>query len=138
PFGAIDGLVTEGFFAGAWTGSGINSSTAADDPTHHYGVGVVQATDLFTSYPASFGGQTIDSSSILLRYTYYGDVNLDHKVDLTDFTFLAAHFNSQNSRWTWGDFNFDDQTDLTDFTFLAANFNRSLPAASSPPPTTTA
>jgi hypothetical protein len=30
---------------------------------------------------------------VLVRYTLYGDGTLNHNVDLTDFTFLAAHFN---------------------------------------------
>ena len=66
---------------------------------------------------------------MLVSYTYYGDANLDRKVDLTDFTFLAANFNAAGSPpWSGGNFNYDSIVELTDFTFLASNFNKSLSA----------
>jgi hypothetical protein len=130
PFAQIDHFTTSGFFAGAWNGAGINSSTAAADSSHRTGVGIAEARDLFGAFPATFAGASIDRSSVLIRYTLYGDVNLDRRVDLTDFTFLAANFNSQSGRWSMGDFNFDDRVDLTDFTFLATNFNQVSPASS--------
>src|SRR5436190_8031161 len=57
-----------------------------------------------------------------------GDSNLDAKVDLTDFTALAANFNGTAKHWAQGDFNYDTKVDLTDFTFLASNFNKTLAA----------
>jgi hypothetical protein len=49
-------------------------------------------------------------------------------VDLTDFTFLAANFNTTSgATWLQGDYNYDGKVDLTDFTFLAANFNQTAP-----------
>src|SRR5205814_10516460 len=89
------------------------------------------ASSIFSSFPASFGYQTnVDSTSLLVRYTLYGDANLSGNVDLTDFTFLAANFNGTSKNWLQGDFNYDDKVDLTDFTFLASNFNKSLPGSS--------
>src|SRR5207248_4808196 len=74
-------------------------------------------------------GLSVDNSSVLIRYTLYGDANLSGKVDLTDFTFLAANFNGTNKSWLQGDFNYDGNVNLTDFTFLASNFNQMLPTA---------
>jgi hypothetical protein len=54
------------------------------------------------------------------------------RVELTDFTYLAASFNGSPTPWTHGDFNYDGKTDLTDFTYLASNFNQPLPAAPLP------
>src|SRR5207253_3615493 len=63
-------------------------------------------------------------------YTYAGDSNLDRRVDLTDFTYLAANFNKiGGAAWMQGDYNYDSNVDLTDFTRLASNFNQTLPAA---------
>src|SRR5439155_4968720 len=76
--------------------------------------------------PASFAGWSVDSTSVLVRYTLAGDSNLDHKVDLTDFTFLAANFNGTGRNWLQGDYNYDGNVDLTDFTLLASNFNQAL------------
>jgi hypothetical protein len=58
-----------------------------------------------------------------------GDANLDARVDLTDFTLLAANFNTGSGNWLQGDFNHDAEVDLTDFTLLAKNFNQSLTAS---------
>jgi len=79
----------------------------------------------------SFMGQSVDNTSNLVRFAFAGDSKLDAKVDLTDFTYLAANFNGTNKNWLQGDYNYDGKTDLTDFTFLASNFNQSLPASSS-------
>jgi hypothetical protein len=75
------------------------------------------------------------NKALLMRYVYYGDGNLDGTVDLTDFTYLAANFNSNVSAapgtaWLFGDYNYDGNVDLTDFTFLASNFNQTLAAGS--------
>jgi autotransporter-associated beta strand protein len=70
------------------------------------------------------------TSKVTVAPALYGDGNLDGKVDLTDFTFLAANFNGVNKGWLQGDFNYDGTVNLTDFTFLASNFNQSLSAES--------
>jgi hypothetical protein len=142
PFAAIRSMLASGSAAGAWDGSGINSSVAAVTPGR--ALGVTEAADVFGSFPATFHGQSIDDTTVLVGYTLNGDGNLDRAVDLTDFTFLAANFNGTGKTWVQGDYNYDGAVDLTDFTFLAANFNQSLPAAapsmvaaavvSSPPP----
>jgi hypothetical protein len=55
-----------------------------------------------------------------------GDANHDRKIDLTDFTILAANFNGAGKRFSEGDFNYDGHVDLTDFTILASKFNFTL------------
>jgi extracellular elastinolytic metalloproteinase len=59
-----------------------------------------------------------------------GDANHDKSVDLTDFTSLAANFNTSGKDYSQGNFDYDaaGNVDLTDFTLLAAHFNQSLPA----------
>jgi fibronectin-binding autotransporter adhesin len=68
------------------------------------------------------------NSQVNVAEALYGDSNIDGKVDLTDFTFLAANFNGSGKTWLQGDYNYDGNVDLTDFTFLAANFNQTLPS----------
>src|SRR3954447_3534955 len=70
------------------------------------------------------------ATSVLIRYTYAGDSNLNGTVDLTDFTYLAANFNGTGKTWLQGDYNYDRNVDLTDFTLLASNFNELLPGPS--------
>jgi len=122
PLAAVAAKVASGYADGSWTGDGIVSSTAPADAGT--GVGFAEASTLGVS---SFGGEGVDGSSVLLRYTLRGDGNLDGSVNLSDFTALAAAFGG-GSTWSGGDYNYDGVTNLSDFTALAANFGRTLPA----------
>ena len=125
PLTSIKDALTSGYNSGAWNGAGIDSSVAAADSSH--ALGYAEASDLFTSFPAPFAGVTVDDTSVLVRYTRYGDANLDGTANLTDFNRLAANFGASNTLWGQGNFNYDGQTNLLDFNLLAGNFG--LPAA---------
>lgn len=124
PVGSIQALLTSGFANGAWNGVGINSSSAASTPNR--ALGFAEATDLFGVFPATFAGQSVDASSVLIRFTVPGDANLDRAANIGDFAAVAANFNGAGTRWSRGNFNYNAATDLADFAALAANFNRSI------------
>jgi hypothetical protein len=75
----------------------------------------------------SFGGVTVDPTSLLIRYTRQGDANLDGTTNIADFAVLGASFNLTGA-WQNGDFNYDQLVNIGDFSLLAANFNQSVPA----------
>jgi hypothetical protein len=120
PISHVQQRLASGFAGGAWNGAGIISSTAATTPGR--GIGFAQSTDLFTTFPASFAGQTVDNTAVLLKYARFGDTNLDGMVNLADFNRLAANFGQSGRRWSHGDTNYDETVNLTDFNRLAANF----------------
>jgi hypothetical protein len=123
PMNAVTSLLTSGYANGGWLGTGgIHSSSAALFGNGRTAIGAAEATDLFGTFPATFSGQTVDSTSILLKYTAYGDANLDGQVNLADFNRLAGNFGQAARRWVHGDTNFDGMVNLTDFNRLAANF----------------
>ena len=67
----------------------------------------------------SFSGQTIDSTTFLVKYTYSGDANLDGAVNGLDFNALAMNFgNSIGKNWIKADFNYDGRTNTLDFNML--------------------
>ena len=129
PIGAIASAVTSGYNGGAWTGSGLRSSNAAATPGAT-AVGFAEASSLFTTFPATFMGQQVDSSTVLVRYTRVGDANLDGVTGIADFSVLAANFNLSGD-WVKGDFNYNGQVSIADFSLLAANFNLSAAVAGS-------
>jgi hypothetical protein len=123
PIGTTRARLQSGFAGGAWTGAGINSSAAAADPTTR--IGYAEATDLFTSFPATFKGQPVDNTAVLLTHTVGGDATLDGAVTIADFSRVASNFNQSARFWAQGDFDYNGLVGLADFSTLASNFGQS-------------
>lgn len=126
PMPAVRAALSSGFAAGSWGGTGITSSAAAAAPGT--GLSFAESPELFGTFPATFAGQSVDDTAILLRYTLLGDANADGSVDLADFARLAANFNRSRQTFAGGNFNYDaaGAVDVADFSILAAAFNRTL------------
>jgi autotransporter-associated beta strand protein len=77
---------------------------------------------------STFSGLPVDASSLLIKYTYAGDTNLDGAVDVTDLGNLATGWNHA-SLWYTGDFNYDGITNVADLKLLAANWQLGAPAS---------
>jgi hypothetical protein len=133
PAATIRALLMTGRGTGSWDGEGINSSTAAtiaadNSNVHKTAIGYGEASTLGLS---SFAGQSVDGTTIVMRYTYLGDANLDGRVNALDFNALASNFGPTAGKvWTQADFNFDGITNSSDFGVLATNFNLALPGPS--------
>ncbi|HEX4052651.1 MAG TPA: autotransporter-associated beta strand repeat-containing protein [Tepidisphaeraceae bacterium] len=125
PGGSIDstirGLLANGYNGGAWngasgaaTGGGIGTSSATGTK---YGVGYADGAD---------GGISgITSGQLEVKYTLYGDANLDGSVNSIDFGDMAANFGKSGKVWDQGDFNYDGVVNSVDFGLLAGNFGKS-------------
>jgi hypothetical protein len=111
PIATYRALLAQGYAGGAWTGSGLTSSRAGVTPGR--ALGYAESQDVGGTVPA-----------ILVRYTRYGDANLDRVVNLNDFNRLAANFGSTNAFWHQGNFNYDANVNLNDFNLLAAHFGQ--------------
>jgi autotransporter-associated beta strand protein len=125
--GTITAQVIAAYNGGAWNGTSgisgvITSSRAANDPTHLTAIGVATG---FTS----FEGQTVPATDVLVKYTYYGDTNLDGKVDATDYSRIDAAFLADQTSpgsvtgWYNGDFNYDGVINGSDYTLIDNAFN---------------
>ena len=117
--------LTSGYAGGSWTGNGITSSAAAATASsaHKTALGYGAAGDIGRSI---FDGFAVAVSDVLVKYTYYGDANLDGAVDTIDFNNLAANFSGSSKSWSQGDFNYDGSVDTVDFNLLASNFSLTL------------
>jgi hypothetical protein len=70
-----------------------------------------------------FAGQAVDANSLLIESTYFGDSNLDRKVDVTDLGTLATNYGKSVSNGILqGDFNNDGKVDVTDLGLLATDY----------------
>lgn len=76
----------------------------------------------------TFGGLSVDSTSVLVQYTIAGDATLDGTVNVADLGALATHYGSAGL-WSGGDFNYDGAVDIADLGVLATNYNMSAGSA---------
>jgi autotransporter-associated beta strand protein len=129
--GAVTSLLSSGYNGGGWNGAtGIVSTTASNDSTHLTTLGAI-INDTGANTTASTGTplySTLDGAStadgdILVKYTYYGDANLDGAVDGSDYTLIDNGFNVHLTGWYNGDFNYDGVVDGSDYTLIDNAFN---------------
>jgi len=126
-FLAVEALVKSGFKDGPahyWDGPGIQSSAAAATADHSTALAV------FDNYgpgggKASLEGEPVDATSVLVKYAWYGDINLDGVVDfndynITDNTFLSGDVTDQH--WQRGDLNYDGVVDFNDYNLIDNTF----------------
>lgn len=78
------------------------SSTADADPLLRLALGYVQ----------------INPAALLVRTTYFGDANLDGKVNADDFARIDRGFAKHLTNWSDGDFNYDGQVSAADYLLI--------------------
>jgi fibronectin-binding autotransporter adhesin len=122
PGGSIDatirGYLVNGYNGGNWNGtSGANA-----------GGGIGTSSSTGTAYGIGYadgGISGITSGQLEVKYTLYGDTNLDGTVNSVDFGNLASNFGKSGKVWDQGDFNYDGAVNSIDFGLLAGNFGKS-------------
>jgi autotransporter-associated beta strand protein len=134
-----------GYAGMTWTGNGITSSVAALHPII-YSVGYAQNDMLF--YPFDkFAGETVDGSTVLVKFTYAGDVNLDGAVDDNDVAILGLYYDGgavNTHYWNEGDvFGYDGRIDDNDVAVFGLTYGLGIgdplgggPAGAVPEPAT--
>ena len=66
----------------------------------------------------TFDGQTVNSNDLLIKFTWYGDTNLDGQVDGSDYSRLDSAFISGTTGWYNGDLNYDGSLNGSDYTLI--------------------
>jgi len=126
-FLAVEALVASGFQdgpGGYWDGPGITSSAAAGSPDGSTALAVFDNAGPGGG-KADLEGEPVDATSVLVKYAWYGDINLDGVVDFNDYniidnTFLGGDVNNQH--WQRGDLNFDGVVDFNDYNLIDNTF----------------
>jgi hypothetical protein len=124
------GLLSQGYDNGPWNGTGIISTAAANDTTYLTALGYIindtgantganTGTPLYTT----MGTAAVSDGDTLVKYTYYGDTNLDGKVDGSDYSNIDNGFINHLTGWFNGDFNYDGVVDGSDYTLIDNAFN---------------
>ena len=107
-----------------WDGMGITSSAASAEFTLK-ALGVLDDSFTFegTRTPVTnLEGVPVAPTSVLVKYTYWGDADLNGKVDFNDFDVLQYYYfhpqPAEKIGWQTGDFNYDGKVDFNDFDLL--------------------
>src|SRR6202034_139734 len=125
PGGSIDstirGYLADGYNAGNWNGTASGGIVTSASTGTKYGIGYADG--------ANGGIAGITSGQLEIKYTLYGDTNLDGTVNSVDFGNLAANFGKSGKVWDQGDFDYNGTINSIDFGLLAGNFGKSLGSA---------
>jgi hypothetical protein len=123
--------------------SGVTNTAAASGITSDmmtknvHGFGYAAGNDSHISSLLSdthtLSGRSYDADSVLVKFTYRGDADLDGDSDLGDLGFWADSFTgdlggpvSPVTLWTQGDWDYDGDTDLDDLGFWSGTFTGDL------------
>ncbi len=124
----LTSLIAAGYNGGPWNGAtGIISSTAASTTNTAL---AVEQNDNGSGDPllSAFDGQAVVDSDVLIKYTYFGDANLDGVVNGSDYTLIDNGFNNTLTGWHNGDFNYDGIVNGDDYTLIDNAFNTQGPS----------
>jgi autotransporter-associated beta strand protein len=122
--GTVFPMLSSGYNGGSWNGtSGILSNTASADSAHLHAVGELQP-----NVATTFEAQPLGTGDVALKYTYYGDANLDGTVDGSDYSLIDNGYQSESGAhpltgWQNGDFNYDGVVNGSDYTLMDNAFN---------------
>ena len=115
---AVRNSLISGYDNGAWDGTGITSSTAATDQAQSSAVSpYYYQSSIGYADNNELGRTDIPDNSVLVRFTYAGDADLNGTVDLVDFDawlFGYQHQGLVTHDWANGDFDYDGSITLAD------------------------
>lgn len=105
PLLTIRSEIAAAYDKGLWDKPGITSSTALTKP----GTAIGYADNAQFHY-TTFDNQTISTDDILFKFTWYGDLNLDGKVNSADLALMNS-----GAGWGHGDLNYDGVDNADDY-----------------------
>jgi hypothetical protein len=70
-----------------------------------------------------FGGQSYGATDTLVKYTYYGDTDLNGHVNLDDYVRADDGFNNHLTGWLNGDFDLNGSVNFDDYVLIDLAFN---------------
>jgi hypothetical protein len=123
--GTVENFIRDAYDFGGWSGgSGLRTSMSAAT-TGLTTLGIARAGDLLgiaAGETADWNGQVVNDSSVLVKYTYSGDANLDGTIDGGDYGILDNYVQVPGASGYWfGDFNFDGVIDGGDYGIIDNN-----------------
>jgi hypothetical protein len=89
-------------------------------------LGIGEAADVLFLQPAAtalWNGVTVDATTVIVKYTYTGDANLDGLINASDYGIIDNYYQFPGTTGcTNGDFNFDGVIDAGDYGLIDNGF----------------
>jgi hypothetical protein len=125
PLDAIEAQIANARHGGAWDQSGLTSTAARNASPRNTTLGAMEGSDYQAIYGAgaTFFGFVTDSTSVVVKYTYYGDTDFNGKVNFDDYVRTDAGFNNHHDGWINGDFDLNGQVNFDDYVLIDLAFN---------------
>jgi hypothetical protein len=122
---AIQAEINAARNGGSWTGNGITSTAARNANPKITTLGAMEATDYKSIYGASatYDGQALDDTAVLVKYTYYGDTDFNGKVNFDDYVRTDNGFNNHLGGWMNGDADGNGVINFDDYVLIDLAFN---------------
>lgn len=122
----IIGQIASGRAGGQWNGAGIITTMPdARLPNTLTSVAVAEASEtlgIAGAQTAMWDGQVVDATTVLVKYTYTGDANLDGEITGDDYFLIDSAFPSGGHGWSHGDFNYDGTNSGDDYFLIDSTY----------------
>jgi hypothetical protein len=120
----VTGAIAFARHGGAWDRPGLTSSAARTQTNHATTLGVLSAAEYNSvGGTGSFSGQPYTTGDVLVKYTWYGDTDLNGKVNFDDYVRTDNGFNNHLTGWLNGDFDGNGQVNFDDYVLIDLAFN---------------
>jgi hypothetical protein len=119
------GLIQSAQNGGAWDGAAGLFTSMADAQTGLTTLGAAGSADVFSigaGETALYEGETIDSTAVIVKYTYAGDANLDGFISGDDYSTIDFNVGTSAFGYANGDFNYDGIISGDDYSTIDFNF----------------
>jgi hypothetical protein len=121
----ITGLIASGRNGGAWDGPGIDSTAAGSAPIF-MGLGIAEAAPILALPPGgsgTFEGESVDDTTVIVRYTFVGDADLSRSITSNDYFMFDNGYAGHMSGYLHGDFDYTGRVDGDDAFYLDSNYS---------------
>jgi uncharacterized delta-60 repeat protein len=123
PLLQVKGWISTAWNGGAWDGNGITTSLGDG---RRCGLGYGEASVVLGPAGGTFLGEVVDGTTVLVRFTLYGDTNLDQMVDIIDLGKVGTNW-QKSGWWTEGDSDYSGFVDIVDLGRVGTNWQVSVP-----------